>query len=191
MNLFVSQAFKDPKHFLIVTLVVVFSICLHEFFHAWTALQFGDTTAADRGHLTLNPLKQMGPVSIVMFLILGFAWGAVPVDTYVLRARSRHAAAIVAERKRKVREAEEAEERRKADAARQQEMVERVEAIAPTPVPAPAPVPAATPAADPASVWKSLRFTIYFKTPEEFQKVRPALSELKKILIQEGISYGK
>lgn len=96
MNLFVSQAFKDPKHFFIITLVVVFSICLHEFFHAWTALQFGDTTAADRGHLTLNPLKQMGPVSIVMFLILGFAWGAVPVDTYILRARSRHAAAIVA-----------------------------------------------------------------------------------------------
>lgn len=97
------------------------------------------------------------------------------------------AAAIVAERKRKVREAEEAEERRKADAARQQEMVDRVEAIAPTPVPDP--VPVATPSADPASVWKSLHFTIFFKNPEEFQKVRPALSELKKILIQEGIRY--
>ena len=103
------------------------------------------------------------------------------------------AAAIVAERKREVLEAAEAEERRKVDAARQQEMVERVEAIAPTPVPAPAPdhVPVATPAADPANVWKSLHFTIFFKNPEEFQKVRPALSELKKILIQEGISYGK
>ena len=99
------------------------------------------------------------------------------------------AAAIVAERKRKVREAAEAEERRKADAVRQQEMVERVEAIAPTPVRAPAPVPVATPSADPANVWKSLHFTIFFKNPEEFQKVRPALSELKKILIQEGIRY--
>ena len=79
-----------------ITLVVVFSICLHEFFHAWTALQFGDTTAADRGHLTLNPLKQMGPMSIIMFLILGFAWGAVPVNPSVLRARNRHAPAIVA-----------------------------------------------------------------------------------------------
>ena len=103
------------------------------------------------------------------------------------------AAAIVAERKRKVREAAEAEERRKADAARQQEMVERVEAIAPTPVPAPAPapVPVATPAADPANVWKSMHFTIFFKNPEEFQKVRPALSELKRILVQEGIKYGQ
>ena len=96
MNLFITSAFEDPKYFFTVALVVVFSICLHEFFHAWTALKFGDTTAADRGHLTLNPLKQMGPVSIIMFLILGFAWGAVPVDNHVLRAKNRHAPAIVA-----------------------------------------------------------------------------------------------
>lgn len=95
MNLFITMAYEDTRTFLIITLVVIFSICLHEFFHAWTALKFGDTTAADRGHLTLNPLKQMGPVSILMFLILGFAWGAVPVDPYVLRARNRHAPAIV------------------------------------------------------------------------------------------------
>ncbi|MBR4255181.1 MAG: site-2 protease family protein [Lentisphaeria bacterium] len=95
MNLFITQAFTDTKMFLMVTLVVVFSICLHEFFHAWTALRFGDTTAADRGHLTLNPLRQMGPMSIIMFLILGFAWGAVPVNPAVLRAKSRHAPAIV------------------------------------------------------------------------------------------------
>ena len=96
MNLFIFSAFNDTKTFLMIALVVVFSICLHEFFHAWTALQFGDTTAADRGHLTLNPLKQMGPMSIIMFLILGFAWGAVPVNQAVLRARNRHAPAIVA-----------------------------------------------------------------------------------------------
>ncbi len=96
MNLFILSAFHDTKTFLMITLVVVFSICLHEFFHAWTALQFGDTTAADRGHLTLNPLRQMGPISIIMFLILGFAWGAVPVNPAVLRAKNRHAPAIVA-----------------------------------------------------------------------------------------------
>ncbi len=96
MNLFITRAFTEPKEFFMITLVVVFSICLHEFFHAWTAMKLGDMTAADRGHLTLNPLKQMGPFSIIMFLVLGFAWGAVPVDNYVLRARNRHAPAIVA-----------------------------------------------------------------------------------------------
>ncbi len=96
MDIFLFSAFKDTRMFLMITLVVVFSICLHEFFHAWTALKFGDTTAADRGHLTLNPLKQMGPMSMIMFLLLGFAWGAVPVNPAVLRARNRHAPAIVA-----------------------------------------------------------------------------------------------
>ena len=96
MDIFLFLAYKDTKLFLMITLVVVFSICLHEFFHAWTALQFGDTTAANRGHLTLNPLKQMGPFSIVMFLLLGFAWGAVPVNPPVLRAKNRHAPALVA-----------------------------------------------------------------------------------------------
>ena len=95
MNIFILSAFTNTRIFLLTTLVVVFSICLHEFFHAWTALQFGDTTAASRGHLTLNPMKQMGPMSIVIFLILGFAWGAVPVNPSVLRARSRHAPVIV------------------------------------------------------------------------------------------------
>ena len=57
MNLFITRAFTEPKTFCMITLVVVFSICLHEFFHAWTALKFGDTTAADRGHLTLNPIS--------------------------------------------------------------------------------------------------------------------------------------
>ena len=96
MNLFILRAFTDTKEFFMITLVVIFSICLHEFFHAWTAMKLGDTTAADRGHLTLNPMKQMGLISIIMFLVLGFAWGAVPVDNYVLRARNRHAPAIVA-----------------------------------------------------------------------------------------------
>ena len=96
MDIFLFLAYRDTKMFLMITLVVVFSICLHEFFHAWTALKFGDTTAADRGHLTLNPLRQMGPMSIIMFLFLGFAWGAVPVNPAVLRAKNRHAPAIVA-----------------------------------------------------------------------------------------------
>ncbi len=96
MEIFLFSAFTNTRLFLIHALVVIFSICLHEFFHAWTALKFGDTTAADRGHLTLNPLKQMGPMSIIMFLLLGFAWGAVPVNPGALRARNRHAPAIVA-----------------------------------------------------------------------------------------------
>lgn len=92
-GLFVEQLFSAPWHFLAWTLIVVFSICVHEYAHARVALWRGDDTAAARGHLTLNPLVQMGWLSIVALLILGFAWGAVPVRPE--RFRRRGDAALV------------------------------------------------------------------------------------------------
>lgn len=86
MNLFISYLFKDPLFFFSAVAVVCFSISFHEFCHAWAAKTQGDTTAADRGHLTLDPLKQMGLISLLMLLVLGIAWGQVPVD----RSRMRH-----------------------------------------------------------------------------------------------------
>ena len=79
-DIFIQRLFDDPRSFFMLTFIVVFSVCLHEYSHAQVALWMGDSTAADRGHLTLNPLKQMGFFSILMLLILGFAWGAVPVN---------------------------------------------------------------------------------------------------------------
>jgi len=86
-GIFISNLVSNPRYFFTMTLIVVFSICFHEFCHARVALWMGDDTAASRGHLTLNPLKQMGVISIIMFLILGFAWGAVPVDRQKLRSK--------------------------------------------------------------------------------------------------------
>lgn len=79
-DIFIQRLFDDPRSFFMLTFIVVFSVCLHEYSHAQVALWMGDSTAADRGHLTLNPLKQMGFFSILMLLVLGFAWGAVPVN---------------------------------------------------------------------------------------------------------------
>lgn len=78
--MFINALFSDPVYFLAVVIAVGFSVCLHEFFHAYTALKCGDSTAADMGYLTLNPLKQMGVISLIMLLLLGLCWGAVPVD---------------------------------------------------------------------------------------------------------------
>lgn len=95
MNFFISLAFENPQLFFLILIAVVFSICFHEFMHAWIALQFGDSTAADRGHLTLNPLRQMGWISILMLLFIGIAWGAVPVDAAKLRSKGRWALPLV------------------------------------------------------------------------------------------------
>ena len=96
------------------------------------------------------------------------------------------AAAIVAERKRRIQEAAEAEDRRKEEAARQQEMVAKVEAAAPTPAPVAATVAAPTPVADPTQterVFPEFRFTVYNCTRSQLIKIRDFLRN-------EGIQYG-
>ena len=48
---------------------ILFALTVHEFFHAWTALKFGDSTARDMGRLTLNPLAHLDPLgTLTMFL---------------------------------------------------------------------------------------------------------------------------
>ena len=81
MNLFISYLFTDPPLFFAVSVIVVFSVCAHEFTHAWTATLCGDNTASDAGYLTFNPFRQMGVWSLITFAIFGLAWGRVPVNT--------------------------------------------------------------------------------------------------------------
>lgn len=89
-----AQAFKvDPEFTMLKVLIVVFSICCHEYMHARTALWQGDDTAAQMGHLTLNPLKQMGFFSLVMLFVIGIAFGQVPVNPS--RLKGRYSEAIV------------------------------------------------------------------------------------------------
>lgn len=95
------------------------------------------------------------------------------------------AAAIVAERKRKIQEAAEAENRRKEEEASQQEMVAKVEAAAPAPATVAAPTAAPTPVADPTQaerVFPEFQFTVYNCTRSQLIKIREYLK-------QEGIKY--
>ena len=93
MNLFIMYLKEDPFFFFSWIIIVSFSICMHEYAHAWISLKMGDDTAAREGHLTLNPMKQMGPQSVIMLLLIGIAWGAVPVNPG--RVRKRFGSALV------------------------------------------------------------------------------------------------
>lgn len=88
MSIFLQLAATDPVYFFSWVIIVTFSICVHEFAHAVTALKLGDDTAAQAGHLTLNPLVQMGWQSLAALLIMGIAWGAVPVSPYLSTRKS-------------------------------------------------------------------------------------------------------
>lgn len=59
---------------------VIFSITLHELAHGWAAIWQGDRTPILLGHMNMNPLVHMGPMSLIIFAIVGIAWGAMPVD---------------------------------------------------------------------------------------------------------------
>ena len=76
---------RDPAFAVMEVMIIVFSICCHEYMHARAALWQGDDTAALLGHLTLNPMKQMGPFSIVLLALAGIAFGSVPVNPARLR----------------------------------------------------------------------------------------------------------
>jgi Zn-dependent protease len=66
---------------------ILFALTVHEFFHAWTALKFGDTTARDMGRLTLNPLAHLDFFGTLMMFLSGFRFGwakPVPVNPFRL-----------------------------------------------------------------------------------------------------------
>jgi Zn-dependent protease len=84
---------SNPQEYFMWILLVGFSVCVHEYFHAAAALWQGDSTAADSGHLTLNPLVQMGIVPILILLFVGITWGTVPVNP--ARMRHRYSNALV------------------------------------------------------------------------------------------------
>jgi Zn-dependent protease len=80
--------------FFIVVILWVFSVCLHEFGHAFVALKGGDYTVREKGYLTLNPLRYTHPVySIAMPLLflalggIGLPGGAVYIERQLLRSR--------------------------------------------------------------------------------------------------------
>ena len=65
---------------------VLLSITVHEVCHGYAAFLFGDPTAKDAGRLTLNPIKHIDPVGLLVLFITGIAgmaigWAKpVPVD---------------------------------------------------------------------------------------------------------------
>lgn len=69
----------------------VLAVTIHEFMHAWSALQLGDDTAYQLGRVTLNPAAHFDPLGFILMVLLalglGFiAWGKpVPINLTRLR----------------------------------------------------------------------------------------------------------
>ncbi len=87
---------------IIWALPVLFAVTLHEVAHGWAAKQLGDSTAADMGRLTINPLKHIDPmgtilVPLITFFFSGFIFGwakPVPINWNQLRNTKRDIALV-------------------------------------------------------------------------------------------------
>lgn len=67
----------DPM--LLLALLIV--ITIHECSHAVVANFFGDPTARLAGRISLNPLKHLDPIGVIMMIMIHIGWGKpVPVN---------------------------------------------------------------------------------------------------------------
>ena len=82
---YIEELLQDPKGTLLFLLLALpgrlLAISMHEAAHAWVADRCGDPTARMMGRVTLNPLKHLDPVGVLMMLVLGLGWARpVPVN---------------------------------------------------------------------------------------------------------------
>ncbi len=85
MNL-LSLLASEPLVFFVIVSALVFTLSIHEFFHAWVARLLGDRTAEREGRLTLNPLAHLDPFGFVLILVAGFGYAKpVPYNPYNLK----------------------------------------------------------------------------------------------------------
>ncbi len=87
MGLFIMEAFTNPVFYVQAVVVTILSICLHELGHGFAALSQGDDTPSRSGHITMNPIVHMGVPSLVLLMVIGIAWGQMPVNPSRFRSR--------------------------------------------------------------------------------------------------------
>lgn len=77
----INLLIKDPASFLILSVLLLYSVIFHELAHGWVAYKLGDHTAKWLGRLTLNPIKHLDLIGSLMLLVFGFGWAKpVPIN---------------------------------------------------------------------------------------------------------------
>lgn len=92
----IQLLFKDPAAFVILSILLLYSVIFHELAHGWVAYKMGDSTAKWLGRLTLNPIKHLDLFGSLMLLIVGFGWAKpVPVNMGNIPANKRRKGLIL------------------------------------------------------------------------------------------------
>ena len=87
---------EDPVLLVYLLIGFLLGFTIHESSHALMAYALGDSTAKDKGRLSLNPFVHLHPVGTLSILLLGLGWGEpVPVDATKLRPGPKVGMALV------------------------------------------------------------------------------------------------
>lgn len=77
----ISLIQTSPITFVIIAVILMFSLAWHELGHAWVANRMGDPTAKNLGRITLNPFNHLDPIGSLLILVVGFGWAKpVPIQ---------------------------------------------------------------------------------------------------------------
>ena len=83
VNIWKNLDWTVPVQIVMNILPSLLCITLHELSHGYVACRLGDTTAKDAGRLTLNPIKHIDIMGLLMMVVFRFGWAKpVPVNMY-------------------------------------------------------------------------------------------------------------
>lgn len=82
--------------YLFVLPVILVSLTIHEYAHAWMAYKYGDDTAKNLGRLTLNPLAHISLFgTIILPFLVRFGWARpIPVNFSILTKKQIFGVAV-------------------------------------------------------------------------------------------------
>ena len=73
------------------------SLTIHEYSHGLVAYKLGDPTAKDSGRLSLNPIRHIDPIGLIMMVLVRFGWAKpVPVNPTRFKCNMRLGMALTA-----------------------------------------------------------------------------------------------
>ena len=87
---------RNPLLAVLYVLAFIVAIVAHEGNHALVATALGDDTPRRAGRISLNPMRHIDRLGLLMFVLVGFGWASTPVNPYKLRPNPRIGNALVA-----------------------------------------------------------------------------------------------
>ncbi len=72
--MFIQNIMQNLPIYLMRIPAMLIAITVHESAHGFIADKLGDPTAKNAGRISLNPLRHLDPVGVIMTLLLGVGW---------------------------------------------------------------------------------------------------------------------